>query len=758
MASVVIDNNSSESLQDEKKIFVGRLKLSKDFNIINYFKKYEDNDKVQPKIIRKSHRYLIIQFSSIAAARNAISDLNGKTIEGLSTRNIKVEGFVRQQANQSDNNTNKRKKKNNNRNNKNNSSSSSSNDSTSSNNSSNRNSGSNSNTNRNRRKNRRKKKKRLKQANERLPVGSPPQTVATFLKENILKKFNLKLHFSKETNKFVEKLCSENNGGLNDESLVDFTKRPYVTIDNDNSMDLDQAMFIEPNKDDGFFVSYALADGYYYCKSNSKLFNEALLRGGSSFYMPTMCVPMLPRLLSEDKMSLNQDVIRRALIFDITLDDKANVLKTECSWGKIKSLWKGSYRRTQEYYDAIDQGKKHELLNQPYTETLDMLRVVGQLRRRLARDRNVVEYNREKCGVAYNEESKQLQFRVFKQYKTELYNEQISLLCNMEGAKLMAKLNDDEKKQGRNNVQPIFRTQKAPNQGQLDTLVKMIQQMVELYQLDKVFLWENSKDGVKLGKYLKNLHHRLDADNNYEKNDSGIELRKKERRALMAIDRQAMVTNVSAHFETTRSQHFSLKVDSYARFSSPMRELVGVYTHEQLYEGIHPPKKMKVDKLDIALRDKIIQTAEGAKKQQKRIGGTVHKYVMDQFFGKDVLIKRKQDRRRHKGCIIGIDCGNFRRSRRIYVRLYSPPLIVKVELADLEGIYNTKFETNGVLGRYGTCVEIHAKNNSNAKEVDNNLTLTVGQNVVVQVYDYIKNGGGGGRRKYDKYVFNVSPV
>ena len=110
MASVVINNNSSESLQDEKKIFVGRVKLSKDFNIINYFKKYEDNDKVQPKIIRKSHRYLIIQFSSIAAARNAISDLNGKTIEGLSTRNIKVEGFVRQQANQSDNNTNKRPK------------------------------------------------------------------------------------------------------------------------------------------------------------------------------------------------------------------------------------------------------------------------------------------------------------------------------------------------------------------------------------------------------------------------------------------------------------------------------------------------------------------------------------------------------------------------------------------------------------------------------------------------------------------------
>ena len=40
MASVVINKNSFESLQDEKKIYVGRVKLSKDFNIINYFKKY----------------------------------------------------------------------------------------------------------------------------------------------------------------------------------------------------------------------------------------------------------------------------------------------------------------------------------------------------------------------------------------------------------------------------------------------------------------------------------------------------------------------------------------------------------------------------------------------------------------------------------------------------------------------------------------------------------------------------------------------
>ena len=115
---------------------------------------------------------------------------------------------------------------------------------------------------------------------------------------------------------------------------MDMTDRAFVTVDNDHSMDLDQAyhptlygslsifsnnvalslfkaMHIAPSIKGGrayggFVVSYALADGAFYVPAGSPMFDESLKRNGTSYYMPGLCVPMLPRALSEDLMSLNE--------------------------------------------------------------------------------------------------------------------------------------------------------------------------------------------------------------------------------------------------------------------------------------------------------------------------------------------------------------------------------------------------------------------------------------------------------------------
>ena len=108
--------------------------------------------------------------------------------------------------------------------------------------------------------------------------------------------------FPEDVTKEVEKLCA-GDGGIGDKKLEDRIATPYITIDNDNSMDLDQAMHISRTGDRrGYLVSYALADGAYYVSSDSALFKYAVKRGGSSFYLPGKCIPMLPRKLSEDVM------------------------------------------------------------------------------------------------------------------------------------------------------------------------------------------------------------------------------------------------------------------------------------------------------------------------------------------------------------------------------------------------------------------------------------------------------------------------
>ena len=51
---------------------------------------------------------------------------------------------------------------------------------------------------------------------------------------------------------------------------------------------------------------YALADGAYFARCLTRPSSTKLRRGGgSSLYLPTLCIPMLPRRLSEDLMSLN---------------------------------------------------------------------------------------------------------------------------------------------------------------------------------------------------------------------------------------------------------------------------------------------------------------------------------------------------------------------------------------------------------------------------------------------------------------------
>ena len=79
-----------------------------------------------------------------------------------------------------------------------------------------------------------------------------------------------------ETEKILE------NPEIDNSALKDLTNLPFVTIDNEDSRDLDQALYI--SKDAKIYkIYYALADAGFYIKPGTALFEEALERG-STFY------------------------------------------------------------------------------------------------------------------------------------------------------------------------------------------------------------------------------------------------------------------------------------------------------------------------------------------------------------------------------------------------------------------------------------------------------------------------------------------
>jgi ribonuclease R len=144
-----------------------------------------------------------------------------------------------------------------------------------------------------------------------------------------------------------------------------------------------------------------------------------------------------------------------------------------------------------------------------------------------------------------------------------------------------------------------------------------------------------------------------------------------EGRIAQAIHRQAMVINVRSSFQSDPSRHFGVGAPLYARFSSPMREIVGIFVHKETWELLEGARDA-----DPALRDAVVQSANRARELQKHITKEADEKVLDQVFSED-LAREPAARPRRSGTLMGLS------GEKAYVLLDDPPLDVKVYLGPL---------------------------------------------------------------------------
>lgn len=469
--------------------------------------------------------------------------------------------------------------------------------------------------------------------------------------------------------------------GVDDPALADHTTLPYVTIDNDDSRDLDQALCIERIGGDGpaadrgehaFRVRYALADASYYVgpdrPGGAALFAEALRRG-ATYYFPGWAVPMLPASLSEGVVSLNPRVLRRAVVFTIDLDGAGEVLHTGVERARIRSRAQLTYHGVQALYDAWERGASHPLQGQPFTQSLLSLREVGRLRIARAQAAGVVRYDRIQVvmeATAPPAPAGHPRFRVFGEARndTERYNEQISLLVNAEGARLLKEARGPE-------AQPIFRVHPAPDEPAYAHLARQIQALVKARALDPtVWRWRHhpspTQPAESLAAYLARLPRQGSAGPIFR-----------------AVQRQALLVNHRSTFAPKPGLHFGVGVQPYARFSSPMREIVGIFTHKELLEelGLAPSRDPQAD---AQLREQVIQTANHAKDVQRSITKACHRLALDDALASATATSAATSAVEDPapppltGTVLGLD------ARRVFVALDAPPLEVKAYVEDLQ--------------------------------------------------------------------------
>ena len=459
--------------------------------------------------------------------------------------------------------------------------------------------------------------------------------------------------FSDEIMNEVERITA--NPGIEDSLLTDYTSLPFVTIDNDGSRDLDQAVYVEKN-DSGYIIYYAIADASYYVKPGSSLFKESIRRG-ASYYLPGFSVPMLPPELSEGIISLNEGVPRRSLVFIINIDLLGEMVSEKVLRCKIRSRAKLSYSGVQSFYNSMENSP---LSGHEYTSSLIYLQEAGRILAENGEKRGVINFDRFENSININPDGSSFDFTETERDDAGRWNEQISLICNMAGARMIA----PEGNCNDLHVHPVFRVHGAPDESSLHRLEKVINSIADIHSLNKCWIWRRGEETP--GEYLSRLPRTGE-----------------DRRITETIERQILITNQKSFFSENPGQHFALKVDLYARFSSPMREIVGIYSHKELLEklGMEIPNP---DEDDLLIREQIINSANRSKETQKSIDRFVNDLLLDSVF-KDELKLEPMERPFHTGTILGM------KETRIYVLLDSPRLEIKVYCEDIEKQSGCKF-------------------------------------------------------------------
>ena len=422
--------------------------------------------------------------------------------------------------------------------------------------------------------------------------------------------------------------------GLDDPALVDRRELPFVTIDGASARDLDQALFVEALPGGGWRIDYALADAAHYAPPGSALFAESLRRG-ASYYLPDLTVPMLPRAFSEGLVSLNPDVDRRAVLFRLTTDARGRRIDTRVERALVRSRGKLSFAAVEAYYEGETADWSSAV-----SASLDALRSVGEARMVLAEERDIVRYRRAEVRIGTDDP---LGFvtRADLRAEVERYNEQVSLLCNVAGAELLAAA------EGVPFVEPIFRVHPAPPAERVADLERFLAALAESHDLDSdAWVWHRA-GGRPLSTFLDELPA------------AGPE-----GRVAAAIHRQAVMLNVRSTFQESPESHHGVGADVYARFTSPMREVVGIHLHHELFEML-----AEEGGIDPERRERVALAANRAKMVQKNLENGANRLVLEQILG-----RAEREGQALRGTLMGLDRG------KAYVRLDEPPIDVKAYL------------------------------------------------------------------------------
>lgn len=320
---------------------------------------------------------------------------------------------------------------------------------------------------------------------------------------------------------------------------LDLRQIPFVTIDGASSRDFDDAVYAKPCEDGGFDLWVAIADVSAYVQPNSLLDLEALNRG-TSIYLPDQVIPMLPEVLSNELCSLNPGVDRLCVVCQMHINEKAEITQASFSKAIMHSHARLTYLNATQKMQEISSSSPHEFLVHQNLKALASLQYLFEIRHPEHRkDRQEYRFKLKQDGQLqpYLPEERTLSHRVI---------ETCMILANVSAANhLKSKQNG------------VFRVHSQPLEAKYDALNETLQAFgvqapawQDLNKQNYNQLLKTLQDHQE-SKRLTPLAQRLPSSAKYEMNNGG---------------------------------HFSLGLEAYTHFTSPIRRYPDLLVHRALFD------------------------------------------------------------------------------------------------------------------------------------------------------------------------------
>ena len=320
---------------------------------------------------------------------------------------------------------------------------------------------------------------------------------------------------------------------------TDFRHLAFVTIDGEDAKDFDDAVYCEPQGENGWKLYVAIADVAYYVTPRTSLDSEAYQRG-NSVYFPGRVIPMLPETLSNNLCSLNPEVDRLALVCEMMIQPTGKIQNYSFHEAVIKSQARLTYKQVHAVMEKKDKNSCERF--QQFIPHLTHLYDLFHLLRKMRDKRGAIDFDLPETKIVFGKNRKIEKIIPYERFDSHKVIEECMLCANICAARFLEK-----------NKQPgLYRVHEGPTEEKLKDLQRFL---------------------TELG--LKMPGHREPVPGDY----AAILRAVVDRPDAHMIQTVLLRSMSQAVYDPDNRGHFGLAYEAYTHFTSPIRRYPDLLVH-----------------------------------------------------------------------------------------------------------------------------------------------------------------------------------